>query len=123
MSDRTNVNGSFGYYINGNQLIVVSRNEDTGKLETYSGETIRLGLRINCTSKYIAANYYDDNLADNNKVDSGLHEALLNYVKSRLEEDMGNVDKSMYYKSKYRNKVRTYPHRKKGLRGLKVPHL
>ena len=102
MSDRTNVNGSFGYYINGNQLIVVSRND---------------------TSKYIAANYYDDNLADNNKVDSGLHEALLNYVKSRLEEDMGNVDKSMYYKSKYRNKVRTYPHRKKGLRGLKVPHL
>ena len=57
MSDRTNVNGSFGYYINGNQLIVVSRNEDTGKLETYSGETIRLVLRINCTSKYIAANY------------------------------------------------------------------
>ena len=71
MSDRTNVNGSFGYYINGNQLIIVHRNEDTGKLETYNGLSVPRGVRINCTSKYIAANYYDDNLADNNKVDSG----------------------------------------------------
>lgn len=123
MSNIENANAKFGYYIEGNQLGILHRNADTGKMESYSGQDVQEGIRVSYTAKYNAVKYYDDNIADNNKVDSGLHVALLDYVKARLEEDMGNVDKSMYFKSKYRNKIKTYPHSKKGQRGLKVPHL
>ena len=123
MADRENVNSKFGYYIEGNNLGVLYRNQNTGKMESYSGEDVQEGIRLSYTAKYNAVKYFEDNIADNNKVDSGLHVALLDYVKARLEEDMGNADKSMYFKSKYRNKIKSYPHSKKGQRGLKVPNL
>ena len=93
MSNIENANAKFGYYIEGNQLGILHRNADTGKMESYSGQDIEEGIRVSYTAKYNAVKYYDDNIADNNKVDSGLHVALLDYVKARLEEDMGNVDK------------------------------
>ena len=123
MADRENVNSKFGYYIEGNNLGVLYRNQNTGKMESYSGEDVQEGIRLSYTAKYNAVKYFEDNIADNNKVDSGLHVALLDYVKARLEEDMGNMDKSSYFHQKYRNKVRTYPHRKKGQRGIKVVNL
>lgn len=123
MASRTNVNNDFAYYIQGDELAVLYVNPSNGKYISWSGSDVQDGLRITYTAKYEAVSYYENNLADDNKVDSGLHAALLDYVKSRLEEDMGNMDKSMYYHQKYRNKVRTYPHRKTGQRGIAVPNL
>ena len=124
MANRKSVNNDFAYYIDGDSLIILYKSESTGKYGAWDGTlTIKNGIRMHYTSKYDAVSYYDNNLTDENKVDSGLHTALLNYVKSRLEEDIGNADKASYYLQKYRNKVRTYPHRKSGIRGIKVSKL
>ena len=123
MSSRATVNSDFAYYIDGDSLIIVYKDDSSGKYETWGGDTVQDGVRIHFTSKYNAVTYYDNNLIDENKVDSGLHAALLDYVKSRIEEDNGNPDKSAYFQQKYRNKVRTYPHRKSGRRGIKVENL
>ena len=123
MASRKNANSKFGYYIEGNSIAILYKNETTGKYTSWDDETVDEGIRVTYTAKYDAVDYYDNNLADDNMVDSGLHEALLNFVKARLEEDMGNADKSAYFMQKYRNKIRTYPHRKKGQRGIKVEKL
>ena len=123
MASRATVNSDFAYYIDGDSLIIVYKNESSGKYGNWDGDTVQNGIRMHYTSKYNAVSYYDNNLIDENKVDSGLHAALLDYVKSRIEEDNGSPEKSAYFQQKYRNKVRTYPHRKSGIRGIKVPNL
>ena len=123
MANRKNPNTNFGWYIEGDMIAILYKNASTGAYESWRSSTVEDAVRVSYTAKYDAVQYYDNNLKDNNRVDSGLHAALLNYVKSRLEEDMGNYDKSAYFHQKYRNKIRTYPHRKKGQRGIKVPNL
>ena len=97
MSSRATVNSDFAYYIDGDSLIIVYKDDSSGKYGTWGGDTVQDGIRIHFTSKYNAVTYYDNNLVDENKVDSGLHAALLDYVKSRIEEDNGNPDKSAYF--------------------------
>ena len=123
MATRASVNSEFAYYIQGDAIAILYKNQTSGKYDSWSGTSVDDAIRITYTAKYDAVQYYDNNLTDDNRVDSGLHAALLNYVKSRIEEDMGNADKSAYFLQKYRNKVRTYPHRKSGQRGIKLPTL
>ena len=63
----------------------------------------------------------NSNFRKDNGVDSGLHVAILEYVKHRLEEDKGDMQKSAYFLQKYRQKVSTYSHSKKGARGILLP--
>ena len=123
MANRKNPNTNFGWYIEGDMIAILYKNASTGVYESWSGSTVDDAIRIRYSAKYDAVQYYDNNLKDDNRVDSGLHTALLDYVKHRIEEDIGNVDKSTYFYGKYRNKVRTYPHRRSGQRGIKVPNL
>ena len=123
MANRTDVNADFTWYNDDDRVAILYRNQSSGKYASWDGSDIEDGIRLHYTAKYEAAKYYDNNLKDDNRVDSGLHTALLDYVKHRIEEDIGNVDKSTYFYGKYRNKVRTYPHRRSGQRGIKVPNL
>tara|TARA_Y100000310_G_scaffold290281_1_gene317338 strand:- start:1 stop:372 length:372 start_codon:yes stop_codon:yes gene_type:complete len=121
MADRKEVNKDFAYYIEGDRLAILYKNQSTGKYESWTGSNVSDGIRIKYTAKYEAAQYYDNNFADDNGVDSGLHIAILEYVKHRLEEDSGRMDKSAYFLQKYRQKISTYSHSKKGARGILLP--
>ena len=121
MADRKDVNKDFAYYIEGDRFAVLYKNQSTGKYESWSGVNVSDGIRVKYTSKYEAAQYYDSNFKTDNNVDSGLHIAILEYVKHRLEEDKGDVQKSAYFLQKYRQKVSTYSHSKKGARGILLP--
>ena len=48
---------------------------------------------------------------------------ILEYVKSRILEDQGDMDKSQYFKQKYNDGVMKTPTRKSGVRVLLVPNL
>ena len=121
MADRKDVNKNFAYYIEGDRFAILDKNQSTGKYESWSGANVSDGIRIKYTAKYEAAQYYDNNFKDDNGVDSGLHVAILEYIKHRLEEDNGDMQKSAYFLQKYRQKIRTYPHSKKGNRGILLP--
>ena len=123
MANRKTVNSDFSYYFSGDRLALLYQNQSSGKLESWSEADVGDGLRIHYTAKYEAAKYFDNNFRDDLGVDSGLQIAILEFIKHRLEEDLGNMQKSAYFLQKYRQKISTYPHSRKGIRGIKLPPL
>ena len=52
-----------------------------------------------------------------------MHVHVLEYVKSRILEDQGNLEQAGFFKQKYENGVMKKPTRKSGVRVLLVPEL
>tara|TARA_R100000322_G_C5441822_1_gene190951 strand:+ start:1756 stop:2157 length:402 start_codon:yes stop_codon:yes gene_type:complete len=93
------------------------------KYDTYTGTSVTNGLRIHFRAKYGQVSQLTDDLRADSGVDTSLHPAIIDYVKSRLLEDMGDLQRASYYKSKYERTIKQYPHRKSGIRALSVPKL
>ena len=93
------------------------------KYDTYTGTSVTNGLRIHFHAKYGQVSQLTDDLRTDSGVDTSLHPAIIDYVKSRLLEDMGDLQRAAYYKSKYERTIKQYPHRKSGIRALSVPKL
>ena len=53
----------------------------------------------------------------------GLHKTLVCYVKYRMLEDGGDLQKAQYYKAMFESMVKKFPSRKSGVRFLSVPRL
>ena len=56
-------------------------------------------------------------------IDTGLQECITSYVKARLYEDMGDLQKAQYFRVMYEKELKKYPSRKSGVRALSVPHM
>ena len=80
-------------------------------------------MRIHYHAKYTQVSSLTHNLTTNSGLDSGLHPAVLCYVKSRIFEDIGDLQKAQYFKMMYDKATRQYPLRKCGVRTLAVPKL
>ena len=93
------------------------------KYDTYTGTSVTNGLRIHFHAKYGQVSQLTDDLRADSGVDTSLHPSIIDYVKSRLLEDMGDLQRAAYYKSKYERTIKQYPHRKSGIRALSVPKL
>ena len=52
-----------------------------------------------------------------------MHSNVLDYVKSRILEDIGDVEKAAFFRNKYDQGVMKKPTRKSGIRVLLVPEL
>jgi len=52
-----------------------------------------------------------------------MHPCVLSYIKSRLFEDIGDLEKAQYFKVMYDKMIKQYPLRKSGVRVLAVPRL
>ena len=127
---RTYPNDYFAWYNDDNRLAVVCRvlsSDSTTTVDdvydTFTGSEVSNGLRIHYHSKYTEVSSLTHNLTTGSGLDSGLHPALIDYVKSRLLEDMGDLQKAAYFKAKYEKTIKQYPHRKTGVRQLAVPKL
>ena len=93
------------------------------KYDTYSGSSITGGLRLHTHSKYGTVEQITDDLKSHSGVDVALQHLIIDYVKSRLLEDGGDLQRAMYYKGKYEKALKIHPHRKSGVRTLAVPRL
>ena len=93
------------------------------KYDTYSGSSVTGGLRIHTHSKYGKVEQVTDDLKANSGLDTSLHSSIIDYVKSRLLEDMGDLQRAGYYRNKYERTIKRYPHRKSGVRALSVPRM
>tara|TARA_R100000315_G_C5172156_1_gene99421 strand:+ start:40 stop:447 length:408 start_codon:yes stop_codon:yes gene_type:complete len=130
---RSYPNTYFAWYNDDDRLALVCRviSADTGDLteaqvdryDTYSGSNVESGIRIHTHSKYGIVEEMTDDLRKHSGVDTSLHPAIVDYIKSRLLEDMGDLQRAAYYKSKYERTIKQYPHRKSGVRSLAVTRM
>ena len=126
-------NDYFAWYNDDDRLALVckvlsnetsdSTEATTDRYDTYTGANVTNGVRIHFHSKYGQVSQITDDLRTDSGVDTSLHPAIIDYVKSRLLEDAGDLQRAAYYKAKYERTIKQYPHRKSGIRALSVPRL
>ena len=129
-NNRTYPNSNFAWYNDDNRLAVVCEdntsvtNESTQeKYDTYQGADVSSGIRITYKSKYGTIDAQTEDLKTTAGLDSGLHPAIVCYLKARMFEDTGDIQRAQYFKGMYDKMVKQYPLRKSGVRALSVPRL
>ena len=81
------------------------------------------GLRITYHSKYGTIDAQTEDLKTDAGLDSGLHPMVVCYIKARMLEDMGDLQRAQYFRQMYEKGVHQYPLRKSGVRALAVPRI
>ena len=138
VGDRVSISGTTNFndeHLTNNTITLVGSTtfSMTLKAETASAESglsatatslfINDGIRITYHAKYESVSAITDNLQTGAGVDSGLHPAIVCFVKARLYEDQGDMERAMYFRKMYEKSVMQYPSRKSGVRTLAVPHM
>ena len=130
INKRTYPNDYFAWYNDDNRIAVVC--EDTSstsgertkeKYDSYQDADVTNGLRITYSSKFETVSAQANDLKTDIGLDSGLHPALVCYIKARLFEDIGDLQKASYFKAIYEKMMKQYPTKKSGVRTLAVPRL
>ena len=131
MATRDKPNDYFAWYNDDDRLAIIERQTNTddskgvtqGEYDTYTGSSVTDGIKITIHSKYETATALTDDLQTTCGLNESMHVHILEYVKSRILEDQGDMDKSQYFKQKYNDGVMKTPTRKSGVRVLLVPNL
>ena len=98
-------------------------NYTSSQTGTWSATNVLSGLRITYHSKYETVDAQTDDLKTDIGLDSGMHPYVVCYLKSRLFEDIGDLQKAQYFRAMYEKMMKHYPLRKTGVRQLAVPKL
>ena len=131
MARRDAPNSYFAWYNDDDRLAIVvsqassdsSKGVVSGEYDTYLDSTVTNGIRMTVHSKYETVTALTNDLEDTCGLDSMMHASVLDFVKSRVLEDMGQVEQSQYFRTKYENGVAKKPTRKSGVRIIVVPEL
>jgi len=131
MAKRNSPNSYFAWYNDDDRLAIVvsqgssdsSKGTTSGEYDTFLDSTVTDGLRFVIHSKYETLSSEGDDLQTKGKLDSVMHSFVLDYVKSRMLEDMGQIEPSQYFRTKFENGIQKKPTRKSGVRTLLVPEL
>ena len=127
---RTYPNNYFSWFNDDNRVAILTQDttatsgeRTTEKYDTYQGDDVTNGLRITYHSKYETIDAQTEDLKTEAGLDSGLHPAVVCYIKGRMFEDAGDIQRAQYFRAMYDKMVKQYPLRKTGVRHLAVPRL
>ena len=132
MAKRTYPNKYFAWYNDDRRLAIICQDTTatsgervSEKYDTYQGDDVSDGLRITYHSKYenVSTSNLTGELSTSHGLDTGMQQALVCYVKARLFEDIGDIQKGQYYRQMYDKMIKQYPSRKSGVRALSVPRI
>ena len=131
ISGTTNYNGTYTVTVTDSNIFTIPGISGSPADETSGKFVVKFindGIRITYTSKYekidpSVSNYITKDLRSDYGLDSGMQVALLYYVKARLYEDIGDMEKSQYFRKLFYREIKQYPSRKTGVRVLAVPNL
>ena len=132
MANRTYPNNYFAWYNDDKRVAILCLDTTSTTAEqtkepydTYQDADVTNGLRITYHSKYeaIDTTTLASEMSTTHGLDTGMQNALLCYVKARLLEDQGDIQKAQYFRQMYEKAVKQYPSRKSGVRQLSVPRL
>jgi hypothetical protein len=127
---RTYPNNYFSWYNDDARVAILTEDttatsgeRTTEKYDTFQGDDVTNGLRITYHSKYETIDAQTEDLKTTGGLDSGLHPAVVCYIKGRMFEDAGDIQRAQYFRAMYDKMVKQYPLRKTGVRHLAVPRL
>ena len=127
---RTYPNTYFAWYNDDDRLAIITQDTTSTsgertkeKYDTYQGDDVTNGIRITFHSKYEEVTAVSNDLKTHAGLDSSLHNAALCYIKSRLFEDIGDLQKAQYFMAMYTQKIKKHKGRRSGVRFLSVPRL
>ena len=127
---RTYPNNYFSWYNDDARVAILTEDttatsgeRTTEKYDTYQGDDVTNGLRITYHSKYETIDAQTEDLKTTGGLDSGLHPAVVCYIKGRMFEDAGDIQRAQYFRAMYDKMVKQYPLRKSGVRTLSVPRM
>jgi len=131
MAKRDNPNDYYAWYNDDDRLAIVERKTTTtdakgvvaGDYDTYTDSTVTDGIKMTIHSKYETVSNLSDDLYTTCGLNETMHSNILDYVKARILEDMGDADKSQYFMRKYLEGIQKKTTRKSGVRILLVPEL
>ena len=130
INKRTYPNSYFSWYNDDNRVAILTQDTTATsgertkeKYDTYQDSDVSNGLRITYHSKYETIDAQTDDLKTDAGLDSGMHPSVLCYIKSRMFEDIGDLEKAQYFRKMYDKMIKQYPLRKTGVRHLAVPRL
>ena len=130
MAKRDYPNKNFAWYNDDDRLAILAEDttdtsgeRTTEKYDTYQDSTVTNGIRMTYHAKYGEATAITEDLKDDLGIDTGLHKYVLDYIKCRLYEDIGNLQQASYHMNMYTTGIKRWPHRKSGVRFLSVPRL
>ena len=125
MAKRTYPNDYFAWYNDDKRIAILCLDTTSTTAEqtkepydTYQDDDVTNGLRITYHSKYedITTSNLTSELDSTHGVDTGMQNALLCYVKARLYDDQGDIQKAQYFRQMYEKSIKQYPSRKSGIR-------
>ena len=134
MAKRTYPNDYFTWYNDDKRVAILcldttsTTTEQTKEpYDTYQDDDVSNGLRITYHSKYETVSINDvtsdNDISTTYGLDTGMQNALLCYIKARLYDDQGDIQKAQYFRQMYEKTIKKYPSRKSGVRQLSVPRL
>ena len=131
MATRDNPNNYYAWYNDDDRLAIVERKTSSteakgigaGEYDSYTDTTVTDGIKMTIHSKYETASNLTDDLQTTCGLNEMMHVHVLEYVKSRILEDTGDVEKAAFFRNKYDQGVMKKPTRKSGIRVLLVPEL
>ena len=131
MAHRDTPNSYFAWYNDDDRLAIVeqqgsassSDGTTAGEYDTYLDSTVTNGIKITIHSKCEAVSALANDLETVSGLDESMHSYVLDYVKARILEDIGQVEASKYFREKFEDGVEKKPTRKSGVRVLLVPPL
>ncbi len=97
-----------------------SQSNQTG---TFVVKFINDGIRVTYISKYEEATAITEDLYSDLGLDTGMQISLLYYVKARLYEDIGDMEKASYFRKLFYREMKQYPSKRTGIRVLSVPNI
>ena len=100
-----------------------SSDSNTNETGSFVSLFIDNGLRITYHSKYGTIDAQTEDLKTEAGLDSGLHPMIVCYIKARMFEDSGDLERANYFRQMYEKGVHQYPLRKSGVRALAVPRI
>ena len=127
---RTYPNDYFAWYNDDNRVAILTQDTTATsaertqeKYDTFQGDDVTGGLRITYHSKYDTIDAQTDDLKTDAGLDSGMHVSVLCYIKARMFEDAGDLQRAQYFRQMYEKMMKQYPLRKTGVRQLSVPRM
>ena len=113
------------YYFDDDRIAIIQKNGTTGEWDSIS-ETVTNNadskkdhrLRLHYHARYTDVNNLEQDINTDIGLKYGLHLALLDYVRARISEDVGDVQTSTYYYMKFKERIKKYPYRKSAVRGI-----
>lgn len=126
ISGTTNYNGTFTVATASSSQYTYTTSSGSPATETSGSwvtKHINDGLRITYISKYEEATAINKDLYSDLGMDTGMQMNILYYVKARLYEDAGDLEKASYFRNLFTKGIHQYPSKRSGVRTLSLPRL